>query len=120
MFVLSEDGTHNVLKMNIEDGSVEYEILKSFNTALSSIYRCDDTYYIAVGGNSIYKFTETTDPELVVSGLPGYITGLWVSGNSIYFVSNFGHGFYVYNMETKEFSKKFDLNNPYLLYRISF
>ena len=117
-FVLSEDGDRNIIKIRISDGSIE--VLKHFDQNLSSIFKHGDFYYVAVGGSKIYKFNETTDPVLIASGLPSAITGLYVDDNLIYFVSNYGYGFYIYNMDTEEYVKKFDLNYPKLLYRISF
>jgi len=94
--------------------------LKHFDQSLGSIFKHGDFYYVVVGGSRIYKFNETTDSVLIASGLPSAITGLYVDDNLMYFVSNYGYGFYIHNMDTGEYVKKFDLNYPRFLYRISF
>ena|GEM_PF-3626007 len=108
----------NVIKIRISDGSIE--VLKHFDKGLGSIFKHGDSYYVVKGGSKIYKFNETTDPVLIASGLPSAITGLYVDDNLICFVSNGGYGFYIYDMDTEKYVKKFDLNYPKFLYRISF
>jgi len=117
-FVLSDGGDHNVIKIRISDGSIE--VLKHFDDNLGSIFKHGDSYYVVRGGSMIYKFNETTDPVLIASGLPSLVLGLYVDDNLIYFVSNGECGFYIYNMDTGKYMKKFDFNYPYSLYRISF
>ena len=94
--------------------------MKHFDKGLGGIFKHGDFYCVVVGGSRIYKFNETTDPVLIASGLPSAITGLYVDDNLIYFVSNGGYGFYIYDMDTGKYVKKFDLNYPKFLYRISF
>ena len=118
-FLLSEDGNNNIIKFNVAESS--FEIFKSFDFGwLGAFYKFHDTYYIYTGGAAIYKFSETTKPMLVNKDFPVHITGMVVEDDFIYFVSNFGNGFFKYDMTEKTMSKVYDLHYPKKLYRISY
>lgn len=119
-FLLSEDGYKNVIKVNISEGTTE--IFKAFDFGwLGAFAKYEDFYYIYTSaGNAIYKFSASTDPVLIDDGFPTHVTGMVVEESILYFVSNFGNGFYSYNLESGELTKKADLNYPNWLYKITY
>ncbi|OAA29147.1 hypothetical protein AT15_03925 [Kosmotoga arenicorallina S304] len=119
-FLLSEDGYNNVIKVNISDGTAE--IFKSFDFGWLGVFaKHEDSYYIYTSaGNAIYKFSASTDPVLIDDGFPAHVTGIVAEESILYFVSNFGNGFYSYNMESGELTKIADLNYPQGLYKITY
>ncbi|MEA2066073.1 MAG: hypothetical protein U9O65_03085 [Thermotogota bacterium] len=85
------------------------------------ITKFEDFYYIYVSSDaSIYKFSDLTDPVCVGKEFPYHITGLEVEGDILYFVSNFGKGFYKYNTANNLLIKLFELNSPDRLYMITY
>ncbi|MFO7881049.1 MAG: hypothetical protein R6U52_00760 [Kosmotogaceae bacterium] len=119
-FLLSEDGNRNIVKINISEESCE--IFKAFDIGwLGEITKFEDFYYMYVSsGASIYKFSDSTDPICVGKDFPFHITGLEVEGDMLYFVSNFGKGFYKYNIANNSLIKLFELNSPDRLYTITY
>lgn len=119
-FLLSEDGNNNIIKFNVAESS--FEIFKSFDFGwLGEMYKFHDTYYIYTSsGAAIYTFSETTQPMFVNKDFPFHITGMVVEDDFIYFVSNFGNGFFKYDMDEKTISKVYDLHYPRNLYKISY
>ncbi|MGC9384901.1 MAG: hypothetical protein ACP5D6_09900, partial [Kosmotogaceae bacterium] len=97
-FLLSEDGNRNIVKINVSEENCE--VFKSFDIGwLGEITKFEDFYYIYVSSDtSIYKFSDLTDPVCIGKEFPYHITGLEVEGDILYFVSNFGKGFYKYNI----------------------
>lgn len=118
-FILCEDGRNNILKYDLKEGIVS--VLKNISsindrniTWLGAITHDKATgfFYLSTSGNEILKFTETSEPELVAEGLPGYVSGLWISGDLIYFIARHENGFFSYEMSTKTLNKLTDLENP--------
>lgn len=118
-FILSEDGRNNILKYNIKESSAS--VLKNISyidekyiTWLGAITfdKTSGFFYLSTSGNEILRFTEATEPELVAEGLPGYISGLLISRDLIFFTARHENGFYSYDMNTKILNKLADLENP--------
>ncbi len=119
-FLLSEDGHDNIIRFNISESS--FEIFKSFDFGwLGEMDRFQGFYYVYTSSDaSIYKFTEIATPALVNNDFPFHITGMVVEDDFIYFVSNFGNGFFKYDMSEKTTSKIYSLHYPKNLYKISY
>jgi hypothetical protein len=109
-FLLSKDGNRNIVKINISEESCE--VFKTFDIGwLGEITKLEDFYYIYVSSDaSIYKFINSTDPVCIGKKLPYHITGFVVEGDILYFVSNYGEGFYKYSIANNMLIKLFELN----------
>ena len=112
-FVLSTDEDYNIVQYNISTD--ENEILLAHDGIRSSaICQSGDYYYVYKSSGDIYRFdpTENSGLELVVSDVPNHVTGMVVINHRIYFVSNFGNGFYIYDMNTEEMIKYYYFYKP--------
>jgi hypothetical protein len=118
--LLSEGGSRNIVKINISEESCK--VFKTFDIGwLGEITKFEDFYYIYVSSDaSIYKFSDSTDPVCIGKEFPYHITGLEVEGDILYFVSNFGKGFYKYNIANNFLIKLFELNSQDRLYMITY
>ena len=112
-FVISTDGNKNIAQFNIltED---KLKIAYPDEGWFGAIYKNEPYYYVYNASGKIYRIdtSNLNNIELVITGLPTHVTGMVVIDHRIYFSSNFGYGFYIYDMSTKELLKYYYFNKP--------
>lgn len=112
-FVISEDGIGNISQFNIQ--TEEKTILMPEEGGwFGAIYNSSDYYYFYKSSSEIYRFdlSNSYEKELIISNLPYHAVGIVVIDSRIYFTSNFGNGFYIYDMNTSELLKYYHFYKP--------
>lgn len=104
--IISENGNLQILAIDTLNFSQRiFKDLKNLNSPLGKIEVVGDTIYLALR-KAIYRFTEFSEPELILLVDEYNITDFEIINEHIIFQTNFGGNIYYYNLISQELELK--------------
>jgi len=109
--LLSEDGYNNILLYNFSSDEVSTFKHIGIPGWIGALCKDGEKYYVTAG-DEIIKFTQDSEPGIVVDNLPWNITGISVRGSKAYITANFDNGLFEVDLTNGKYNRICDIDYP--------